>query len=181
MAGRSHIEEVQEEAALFALGALKAGEAERFRQRLAAGCPLCCAAVADCEETLAAIALSAPQAAPPSDLRAQLLERAAGVPKPAAGEPVIVRANASAWKPTPVPGVQFRPLLDGSTFLIRMAPKTSYPAHEHAAAEQCLMLEGSVTSEGVTAYTGDYIYMPKGSTHQPLYSEDGCVFLIAYT
>ena len=70
---------------------------------------------------------------------------------------------------------------EGARQLVRMAPKTWIPAHDHGEAEQCLVLEGSVTSDGVTAFAGDFTYMPAGSSHHPLYSEDGCLLLIAYT
>ena len=62
-----------------------------------------------------------------------------------------------------------------------MAPKATFPAHPHKTAEQCLVLEGSVTSGDVTAYAGDFVYMPAGSNHDSLYTEGGCTFLITYT
>jgi anti-sigma factor ChrR (cupin superfamily) len=62
-----------------------------------------------------------------------------------------------------------------------MQPNTWLPAHDHKHAEQCLVLEGSISTEGVTAYAGDYTYMPAGSVHSALYSETGALFLIAYS
>ena len=64
--------------------------------------------------------------------------------------------------------------------LVKMAPNTSFPRHEHAHEEHCLVLEGSITSDGVTAYAGDFTYMPRGSSHAPLHSKDGCLLLVAY-
>ena len=184
MADRAHIEEVEEQAALFAVGALPPDEARRFQQRLAAGCPLCGAAHRECEEAVALLALSAPEAAPPPALRARLLAQVRG-PRPeggsAFGAGLIVRAGDTAWEAAPAPGIEYRRLLEQKTVLVRMPPKTTYPAHVHRNAEQCLVLEGSVTADGVTAYAGDFTYMPKGSRHQPLYSEEGCLLLIAYT
>lgn len=184
MAVKLHIEEIEEQAALYALGALPQEEAANFKKRIAAGCSLCRAELHDCQDAVTALPLSAPDVALPPHLRSRLLDRIAGEQpsgKSAMREGILVRASDTAWKPSPVPGVQFRHLYQGKTLLVRMAPKTWYPAHDHAQAEQCLVLEGSVTSEGVTAYANDYLYMPAGSSHQPLYSEDGCVFLIAYT
>ena len=97
------------------------------------------------------------------------------------GSGTLVRASDTEWQQSPITGVQLRNLYEQKTLLVRMAPKTSYPAHEHHAAEQCLVLEGSITSDGVTAYAGDYTYMPPGSSHHPLYSPEGCLLLIAYT
>jgi anti-sigma factor ChrR (cupin superfamily) len=97
------------------------------------------------------------------------------------GSGILVRSDDSAWQQSPIPGVQLRHLYEQKTLLVRMAPKTSYPAHQHHAAEQCLVLEGSISSDGVTAYAGDFTYMPAGSSHHPLYTEEGCMLLIAYT
>ena len=64
--------------------------------------------------------------------------------------------------------------------LVRMAPKTYYPGHPHHTDEHCLVLEGTLAADGVTAYAGDFTFMPAGSKHSPLYSETGCLLLIAY-
>jgi quercetin dioxygenase-like cupin family protein len=65
--------------------------------------------------------------------------------------------------------------------LVRMAPKTFLPRHDHPLGEQCLVLEGSIRSDDMVAEAGDFTFMPAGSTHPPLYSETGCLLLIAYT
>jgi Anti-sigma factor len=180
MADDTHIEEIEEQAALFALGALPAEEAARFEQRLASGCPVCLAEFQEFERVVTSLPLSVPDMRPDPALRAKLLKRIAeddGVDV----KGVIVRAGDTEWQPSPVPGVQMRSLLDKKTMLVRMAPNTWYPAHDHPAGEQCLVLEGSLSTEGMTAYAGDFTYMPAGSVHEPLYSESGCLLLIAYT
>ena len=65
--------------------------------------------------------------------------------------------------------------------LVRMAPGSYLPPHEHSHGEQCLVLEGSIRSDDMVAQAGDFTFMPAGSTHSPLYSETGCLLLIAYT
>jgi quercetin dioxygenase-like cupin family protein len=172
-----HFTEVQEQAALFALGALPIEEANSFQQRLDAKCPVCLNEASECLRTVDKLALAAPEVAPPTGLRARVLARI--VAERPAGK--LVRAGETEWEPATVPGVHIRRLHEGKTMLVRMAPKTTYPAHDHHEAEQCLVLEGDVSSEGITAVAGDYIYMPAGSSHAPLHSENGCVFLIAYT
>jgi quercetin dioxygenase-like cupin family protein len=97
------------------------------------------------------------------------------------GEGLLVRAGDGAWQDAPAAGVQYRPLHGSKTMLVKMAPKTWLPSHDHKWAEQCLVLEGSITSEGVTAYAGDYTYMPPGSVHGAIYSDAGAMFLIAYS
>ena len=181
MADQAHIDETAALAALFALGALPADEAARFEQRLASGCTLCQAEVRESRDVVAALPLSAPEVAPPPSLRDRLFERIGVNPATAAASDLtLVRAGDTEWKQT-APGVQIRPLLKKSTMLVRLAPNTWLPEHDHAAAEQCLVLEGSISCAGVTAYAGDFTYMPAGSHHDPLYSPDGCLLLIAYT
>ena len=93
----------------------------------------------------------------------------------------MIRANEVTWTPSPFPGVEMRLLHERKTMPVRMEPHARIPAHPHASAEQCLVLEGSVSINGLTAYAGDYTYMPAGSTHDDLYSESGALFLIAYS
>ena len=185
IADNPHIQEVEEQAALFALGALLPEDASRFRQRLEAGCSFCQSELQEFERVVAALPLSVPEISPPSNLRERMLDRIGAARQAgsdaAAGQGIILRAGDSDWEQSPVPGVQMRDLLEQKTMLVRMAPKTWYPAHDHAADEQCLILEGSLSTAGVTAYTGDFTYMPAGSSHPPLYSEDGCLLLVAYT
>lgn len=181
------MEEIEEQASLYALGALSTEDAARFEHRLQSGCQLCATEVSECERALRALAMSVPEVAPPPHVKARLLE-SLGVKPPAEmfegvltmGPGKLVRANGTAWAQSPVPGVQLRPLHEDKTLLVRMAPKTTYPAHDHHAAEHCLVLEGSVSSDGLTAYAGDFTYMPAGSSHHPLYTETGCLLLIAY-
>jgi len=184
VADQIHIEEIEAQAALYALGALQAEETAHFKERIDAGCPLCLAEVRECERVVAELPFAASEVVPPPGLRARLMEQISTEPaarKSSLDEGILVRAGDTDWKRSPIPGVEMRSLYGQKTLLVRMAPKSSIPAHDHGAAEQCLVLEGSVSSDGVTAYAGDYTYMPAGSSHHPLYSEDGCVLLIAYT
>lgn len=185
MADRRHLEEVEAQAALFALGALPVEEAAPFQQRVNSGCPLCCAELKACETAASALTYAVPEVAPPAALRMRLLDSVGGGNKrpgySVMGVGKLVRPADTDWEPTPVQGVHVRRLHERNTMLVRMAPKTVYPAHHHKAAEQCLVLEGSVNSCGLTAYAGDYTFMPAGSHHDPLSTESGCLLLIAYT
>lgn len=182
MAGDTHIDEIEAQAALYALGALPSEEAQAFEKRLASECPLCLAAVDECGRALSILALSVPQVTPPPSLRTRLMESidSSSVPQSPIDDMVLVRADEGSWKPASFPGVQMRYLYKRKTMLVRMAAASRIPAHPHATAEQCLVLEGSVTSNGVTAYTGDFVYMPAGSAHDDLHSQDGALLLISY-
>jgi mannose-6-phosphate isomerase-like protein (cupin superfamily) len=185
MRSKRAITQIEGEAALYSLGALAAGEGEKFRQRLAAGCSVCQGVLEDCREVVTLLPLAAPEVDPPPSIRARLMDRIAGEARSAhggaMGDGLLVRAGETEWKDAPAPGVQYRQLHGSKTILVRMAPGTWLPAHDHKHAEQCLVLEGSIASEGVTAYAGDYTYMPAGSVHSALYSETGALFLIAYS
>jgi len=133
--------------------------------------------------------MSVPQVTPPARLRTRLLEsiKRNGERKqhedegaPSTEEMTLVRSDEKPWKAAPFPGVEMRFLYKRKTMLVRMAAGSRIPTHPHATAEQCLVLEGSVTSNGVTANAGDFVYMPAGSTHDELHSSDGALFLISY-
>jgi hypothetical protein len=176
---QSHADEIEEQAALYALNALPAAEAVHFRQRVAAGCPACTLALADCRETVAMLPWAAPDAKPSGGLRQRILDSAA---KKVRGKPVglLVKPQDTPWIPF-AQGVETRMLYGDKTMLVRMQAGTVLPEHPHVQAEQCLVLEGSIRSEKITAHAGDFTYMPAGSNHPPLYSDTGCLLLIAYT
>ncbi len=180
MADRSLLQQLEDDATLFVLGALPEDEVSKFQQRLDAGCALCLTEVRSCELTAAAIASSVPPVGPPAELRARLLDQINRTPA-AKSAMEIVRADDSGFEAAPVPGIQIRYLKGKGTFLVKMAPNTYLPAHKHKYNEQCLMLEGSVSGAGQTAHAGDFVFMPAGSQHEVLHSEEGCLFLITYS
>jgi len=176
--------DIEGEAALYALGALPSGDAGKFRQRLAAGCAVCQEVLEECRSVVDLLPLAAPEVEPPPSLRDRLMDRIGGDVRAKAastGQGVLVRADEGEWKDAPAPGVKYRPLHGSKTMLVRMAPDSWLPAHDHKYAEQCLVLEGSISSEGVTASAGDFTFMPAGSVHSAIYSPNGALFLIAYS
>jgi anti-sigma factor ChrR (cupin superfamily) len=184
MAKRRRLDDIEEQAALYALGALGPDESGKFQKRLAAGCPLCRSAFDEFQSTVEILPLAAPDCEPRPELRARLMDRigagAAPAPrrKPTIG--TIVRPEDTPWE-SPLPGVEIRPLLGRQTMLVRMAPGTFLPEHDHEHGEQCLVLEGSIRSGHAEARAGDFTFMPAGSKHAQLYSETGCLLLITYT
>ncbi|SHM01186.1 dimethylsulfonioproprionate lyase family protein [Flavobacterium chilense] len=63
-----------------------------------------------------------------------------------------------------------------TTFLLRFEPGASYPNHVHPAGEEIYVIEGEVRSGKDELKTGDYLYMPPGSTHS-VFSKTGCTLL----
>ncbi|HYY95745.1 MAG TPA: cupin domain-containing protein [Pyrinomonadaceae bacterium] len=66
-------EELEGQAALYALGALDAEEARAFESHLAEGCAACEAELREFEEVVSDLAFAAPEASPPAAARARLL------------------------------------------------------------------------------------------------------------
>lgn len=66
-------EELEGQAALYALGALDAEEARAFESHLAEGCAACEAELREFEAVVSDLAFAAPEASPPADARARLL------------------------------------------------------------------------------------------------------------
>ena len=177
-----HFDDVCGQAALYALGKLTAEERRVFEQRLASGCPLCCAQVQDFQEVSESLT-SLVAVTPPPALEARLMASIAG-PKPSTDTPGrdIRMAKDAKWVDAPQPGVQFRFLHGRKTLLIKMEPGASYPSHPHAFDEHCLVLEGTIGDHsGLKLGSGDFLFMPAGSTHDPIFTDTGCTFLIAYS
>jgi putative transcriptional regulator len=194
-------------AAPYALGALDPEEARAFEGHLAGGCAACAAEVEAFGATCLALALAAPEAAPPPSARARLLSRVSGEaqvsseeseesrrPSPRDEAPdspsakdapglLIVRAGEGEWRETEDPGVSVKLLYvdrgrETVTTLVRMSPGSRIPRHRHRGAEQCLVLEGDVTSGVHTLSAGDFNCAPEGSVHDELTSERGALLLI---
>jgi anti-sigma factor RsiW len=171
------------DAALYVLGTLPLAEAQCFEQRLRSGCKFCAAQAEHYAAVAEHLSFSAPAVAPEPVLRQRLLERIKLRSRSSeTGEHMrIVRGHDSPWIRMRIPGVEIRPLIGDKTFMLRMQPAAVFPQHDHPHAEQCYVLEGSITdSDGVTLHAGDFVVMSGGIQHAPLRSETGCTLLIAY-
>lgn len=81
-----------------------------------------------------------------------------------------VSVDALPWKPTPVPGIDMKILLQDKdtglmTALFRWAPGTSLPLHEHVDVEQSFLLEGSLEDDEGKVVAGDYVWRPPHNRH----------------
>ncbi|PXH05255.1 cupin domain-containing protein [Klebsiella pneumoniae] len=95
----------------------------------------------------------------------------------------IVTPDDYQWIPSPQPGVK-RVMLDRigreqarATSLVRYAPGSEFPAHNHPGGEEILVLEGTFTENGVDHPAGWYLRSPDGSSHQPS-SRDGTTIFV---
>lgn len=186
-------EQRQEQAALYALGALTPREAERFRSELAADVALEFDAEAY-ETVVNELALSASAVAPSQGLRAQLMARIAATPQEHSAKAKAFRSNDAAafvmrfdegnWKPL-APHVSCKilhrdPVSKMVTSLIKLEPGGYLPRHRHLGFEQTLVVSGDCIVNGETLYTGDFRSREMGTEDTEVSTRFGTtIFMIA--
>lgn len=173
-------DEGRERAALYALGTLPSEEAADYESHLRI-CEECRSEVRSLKSTLTDLPLAAPEAAPPPGLRARMFQR---IRRMKQDEFVFAPASGAEWLPSGIPGIETRRLFhdaasDRLTMLVRMAPGSSYPAHRHSADEDCYVIEGDLTLNGVRMRAGDFVRAAAGSVHHFVSTERGCLLFIA--
>lgn len=85
------------------------------------------------------------------------------------------------WKTGPIPERSYLPLHehDGvATILLRLAPNTQFPRHEHPGGEELLVLEGSFSDDRGTYRAGAWVRNPIGSSHSPVTGEQGALMYL---
>jgi predicted ChrR family anti-sigma factor len=185
-------EEMNERAALYALGALSQHEARAFEKHLEEGCETCEEEVRDFTGVVAALAFDATEQAPPEELRDRLCARIAKASRPASQSQtttetpsrdlLTVRAGEGEWHELTA-GIFIKQLFADKergtvTSLYRMMPGARVPRHKHLGIEECYVIEGDFhTSMGILG-AGDYQCANTGSIHEPLYTVTGATLLI---
>jgi anti-sigma factor ChrR (cupin superfamily) len=96
---------------------------------------------------------------------------------------VVLATDALPWLASPQAGVERR-LLDRiggevarATSLVRYAPASAFPAHEHALGEEFLVLAGVFSDEHGDYSEGTYVRNPPGSRHTPR-TRPGCTIFV---
>jgi quercetin dioxygenase-like cupin family protein len=112
-------------------------------------------------------------------MRALILNRVKAAPPDGT---TTVRAHEGVWQDY-APGVQIKilhrePKLSSMTLLVRMAPGSIAPVHDHAQEEHCLVLDGEASMGEHTLHAGDWHVAMPGSTHHNFSSRTGCLLLI---
>lgn len=97
-----------------------------------------------------------------------------------AAAPRVCRAD-EGWKPLAA-GADMKILSDDGAsliWLLRLAPGGRLPDHTHdEGEEECLLLEGEVSVNGVSYRSGDWQLARLGSRHRDVRSEGGCVLYL---
>ncbi len=98
-------------------------------------------------------------------------------------QPASVRLEQHQWVASPQGGVE-RMMLDRigaekarATSLVRYAPQSYFPHHQHPGGEEILVLEGTFSADDTHYPAGWYLRNPPGSGHQP-YSEEGALIFV---
>ena len=89
-------------------------------------------------------------------------------------------ALADSWEPLR-PGVMLKPLFGAGervSMLARLDKGSSVPAHAHACAEECLMIQGDMFLGDILLLEGEYQWAPAGTNHEMLHSDVGCMVFI---
>ena len=173
----------QEQAALYALGALGHEETQAFEQDLAGSAALqrdldVFRGIAD------ELAFAGRNMSPPAPLKERLMAIVAHEPQDEkdAGNFTFVRTAILEWQDigagVSVKLVYFDPAGARLTTLMKMAPGSRYGAHVHAQVEEIYVLEGSCISAGRLLQAGDYFRAEPSSIHPDTLSEQGCLALI---
>ena len=82
----------------------------------------------------------------------------------------FIDAAGQPWQTTKFTGIDMKilysdPASGMSTILVRMAPGTEVPLHEHTALEQTYMLEGSLVDDEGVCGPGTFVWRPGGNQH----------------
>lgn len=181
-------EEIQTQAALYALGALTQHEARAFETHLAKASSAHAKELRAFESVVAALGFGAPEVEPPAHLCERLFEQLADAPPPqratrAAPPPFITtRFDEIEWQRY-APGLYAKELFKDPqahtvTTLFKFEPGTIVPRHSHGGFEQCLILQGDFIANGETFGPGDYHCATPGSTHELITTKGGAIVLI---
>lgn len=100
------------------------------------------------------------------------------------GKRAVVTPDQYVWVPSPVAGVE-RMMLDRvgdevarATSLVRYAPNSRFPAHEHGGGEEILVLEGEFQDEHGSYPAGSYLRNPIGTAHSPRIGSHGATIFV---
>jgi quercetin dioxygenase-like cupin family protein len=98
-------------------------------------------------------------------------------------EAALLTPESWEWVDSPQAGVR-RVMLDRvgdevavATSLVRYAPESRFPRHDHARGEEFIVLEGEFADEHGRYPPGTYVRNPPGTHHAP-FSDPGCLIWV---
>jgi quercetin dioxygenase-like cupin family protein len=93
---------------------------------------------------------------------------------------VAVAPDQGAWQRF-LPGIDRKVLHEHDgvmSYLLRFAPGAVLPAHRHPAAEDCVVLEGTIRIGSLELGSGGYHHVPKDVLDADSTTDDGCVIYL---
>ncbi len=187
-------EQQQEQATLYAAGALTAAEVQVFEAQLHGNTEL-----RDLVHSLSRatdlMALASPQATLPPALKDKVLRRIAAADNDCNREPFaqvaaalrfVSRDDVSGWKELPVRGAWIKLLSlererGYAVLLGKLEPGVRYPAHQNVGSEDFYVLTGDLHVGERELRAGDFHHAVAGSHHGENYSVEGCTLLAVLT
>lgn len=201
-------EQQQEQASLYALGALGEAESRAFEAELRGNAELR-SLVRSLQGATDLLAMAAPATTLPPSLRDKVLQKidevgrvALRAPEKSGGathgvtRPTIAAAIAGlrfdeaaeskGWKQLPVPGTYIKLLSlererGYAVLLGKLDPGARYPAHTNVGPEDFFILTGDLVIGDRKMKAGDFHHADKGSQHAVNYSIEGCTLLAVLT
>ena len=180
-------ETFDELATLDALGLLSADEAACYRRLLKRAGGEDAIAESDLGRDAASlIALSIDPVAPPAEAKRKIFEaigKSAPLDESLPAKSRTIRAGEGRWYRQQVDGLDVMPLsVDKergiATILMRLAPGTVLPAHDHQGAEESFVVSGSCRIGSVSLREGDFHHVDAGQHHGTVVSDEGCTLLL---
>jgi anti-sigma factor ChrR (cupin superfamily) len=171
---------------LYAFELLEAEEVRNVEKHLGE-CAACECQIQGLRDTAAGLPYVLPDLNPHPRVRERVLATVQGNKKGALEQPLpgvfVMRQTQQQWRKTPFPGVEVKILYvdqetKNMTTLLKLEAGAKYPAHRHAAVEQCLVLEGSVRIGQIFLQPGDFEYANTGTDHAVIQTDGGCVLMI---
>lgn len=90
-------------------------------------------------------------------------------------------SGKGGWLPGRIGGVEILPLhrhREENVFLLRWAPDTAYPEHEHCGGEEVFVLDGAFHDEYGHYPQGSWVRYPDGSRHAPYTLGEGALLYV---
>jgi anti-sigma factor ChrR (cupin superfamily) len=174
--------EKAELADLYVLQALPAGEAAAAAAHIVA-CPDCARELTRFRAVIDQFtAWPTDVLRPPASLQGRLALRIAAEPGQQLVLPQTSQWSEPEWDQV-APGIQCKLLAtdaerDRVSMLVRLAPGASYPAHDHAGAEELHLLDGELWIEDRKLLPGDYSHAAPGTGDQRVFSATGCTCVL---
>ncbi|WP_100657639.1 cupin domain-containing protein [Alteromonas flava] len=97
---------------------------------------------------------------------------------------VVITPDDYQWVDSPIQGVE-RMMLDRigdevarATSLVRYAPNSTFPEHQHGGGEEIFVLDGVFADEHAQYPAGTYMRNPIGTKHSPRIGPEGALIFV---